>query len=64
MTKVLNTSDAISAHYALEQMGHGSFSDRNPSITESLMDFRNAPMRGVAQRANQSDHIQAKLAVR
>jgi len=48
----------------LEQMGYGPFSDLNASLTESLMDFRNAPMSGVAQRANQSNHIQTKLTVR
>jgi len=37
-------------------MGHGSFGDQNASVTESLMDFRNASMSGVAQRANQGDH--------
>jgi hypothetical protein len=46
---------------ALKQMRHGSFGNWNASITESLMDFRDAPVRDIAERANQSNHIQAKL---
>jgi len=45
-------------------MGHGSFGNRHASITQSLMNFRNTPMGGVAQRANQGNYVQAKLAVR
>lgn len=44
-------------------MGHGPFGDWNPSITEHLMDFKNTSVSGVAQGANQSNDVQAKLAV-
>jgi hypothetical protein len=45
-------------------MCHSPFSDWNASITESLVDLRNAPVRGIPQRTNQSNHVQAELAMR
>lgn len=48
----------------LKQMRDGPFSDTQAPITERLMDFGNASVGGIAQRANQSNHIQTKLTVR
>ncbi len=42
-------------------MGHGSFSNGNTSITERLVDLRNATVSGIAQGTNQSNHIQTEL---
>lgn len=47
----------------LEQMSHGSFGNLDTSITQGLMNFRNTSMGGVAQRADQGNYVQPKLAV-
>jgi hypothetical protein len=44
-----------------EQMCHGSFGNRNSSITKGLVNFRNAPVGSVPQGTNQSNHVQTKL---
>ena len=49
---------------AVEQVGHAALADRHAAPVELAMDFRHAAVFAVAQGADQSDHVQAKLMLR
>src|SRR5512141_2983564 len=49
---------------ALKQVGDGARSNSDAAFTQCLMDFRDAAMLAVAQRANQGNHVEAELAMR